>query len=271
LWENPKPSSTRYCRPIQFIYTKETPETTRTEIQKVEQDIENLRTTEIVLDHEKSLTIYYTLIITMIDGKVINVLTDTSSQKCFICQCNPKAMNDVENLCNFHINMENIKYGLSTLHAWIKFLECILHIAYKLSTPTTSRLTQNQKLLVAERKKEIQNRLWNEMGLKVDRVVQGMGTSNTGNDARRFFKDPEMVLGITGVNVNLIKRFSTILTVISSGLDINFERFDNYAKETAKLYVHLYNWYRMPPSVHKVLINGSIVKIRASPNWATIG
>lgn len=99
------------------MYTKETTETTRTEVQKVEQDIENLQTTEIVLDHEKSLTINYTIIMNMIDGKVINVLTDTSSQKCIICQCNPKAMNDLENLCNFDINMENIKYGLSTLHA----------------------------------------------------------------------------------------------------------------------------------------------------------
>jgi hypothetical protein len=95
LWGNPKPSSTRYCRPIKFIYTKETPETTRTEVQKIEQDIENIQTTEIVHDHEKSLIINYTLIITMIDGKVINVLTNTSRQKCFICQCNPKAMNDL--------------------------------------------------------------------------------------------------------------------------------------------------------------------------------
>jgi hypothetical protein len=256
LWENPKPSSTRYCRPIKFLYTKETPETTRTEVQKVEQDIENLQTTEIVFDHEKTLTINYTLIMTIIDEKFINVLTDTSSQKCFICQCNPKAMNDLENLCNFDINIENIKYGLSTLHAWIKFLECILHIAYKLSIPTTNSLTQYQKLLVDERKKKFKI---DEMGLKVDRVVQDMGTSNTGNVARRFFKDPEMVSEITGANVNLIQRFSTILTVISSGLDIYFERFDNYAKETVELYVHLYNWYRMPSSVHKVIIHGSIV------------
>lgn len=99
------------------------------------------------------------------------------------------------------------------------------------------------------------------MELKAVRVVQGMGTSNTGNVARRFFKDSEIVSEITGVNINLIKRFSTILTVISSGHahDINFERFDNYAKEIAQLYVHLYNWYRMPPSVHKVFIHVSIV------------
>jgi hypothetical protein len=110
------------------MYTKETPETTRTELQKFEQDIENLQTTEIVLNHKKSLTINYTLIMTMIDGNLINVLTDISSQKYFICQCNPKAISDLENLWNFDINIENIKYGLSTLHAWIVFLENAFYI-----------------------------------------------------------------------------------------------------------------------------------------------
>lgn len=85
-----------------------------------------------------------------------------------------------------------------------------------------------------------------------------MGTLNTENVARRFFIRPEMVSEIIGVNINSIKRFSTILTVISSGHDINFGRFDKYKKETAELYVHLCNWYRMPPSVHKILIHGSI-------------
>lgn len=45
VWENPKPSSTCYCRPIMFIYTKETPETTTPDVQKIEKDIENLKTT----------------------------------------------------------------------------------------------------------------------------------------------------------------------------------------------------------------------------------
>jgi hypothetical protein len=91
------------------------------------------------------------------------------------------------------------------LHAWIKFLECILHIAYTLkSAPTTKRTTVEQKVLISEKKKEIQSRLWKELGLKVDRVVQGMGTSNTGNVARKFFKNPEKVSKITGVDGRLI-------------------------------------------------------------------
>lgn len=58
--------------------------------------------------------------------------------------------------------------------------------------------------------------------------------------------------------VRLIQRFSIILTVISSGHEINYERFDEYSKETAKLYVKLYNWYHMPPSVHKILTHSSL-------------
>lgn len=160
----------------------------------------------------------------------------------------------------FKINEDNLKYGLSSLHLWIKFLEWILHISYRLnSAETTKRLSEEQKMLVSQRKDVIQKRFWNEMGLKVDKVTQGSGTSNTGNVARRFFNNPEKVVDITGINLELISRISTILSVISSGYEIDTEKFDNYAKMTAQLYVELYDWYRMPPSVHKVLIHGALV------------
>jgi hypothetical protein len=110
-----------------------------------------------------------------------------------------------------------------------------------------------------EKKKMVQTRLWDELGLKVDKVVQGRGTSNTGNVARRFFKNTVKVSEITGVDVTLLNRFSVILTAMSSGAEINHERFDKYAKETAELYVKLYDWYRMPPSIHKILMHGSLV------------
>ncbi|CAI6360524.1 unnamed protein product [Macrosiphum euphorbiae] len=108
-------------------------------------------------------------------------------------------------------NENNFKYGLSTLHAWIKFLERTLQIVYKLeSAPTTKRTTAVQKILISEKKEEIQFRLWEELGLKVDRGVQGMGTSNTGNVARRFFKNPERVSEIPGFDVRLIHTYSII-------------------------------------------------------------
>ncbi|CAI6372175.1 unnamed protein product [Macrosiphum euphorbiae] len=206
------------------------------------------------------LCINYTMLMTMVDGKVINTLTETSSQLCYICKCNPTNMNDLDNIKRFVVNEDNVKYGMSSLHAWIKFLELVLHIAYKLeSAPTTKRTTSEQKKKIEEKKKEIQFRLWNELGIKVDKVVQGRGTSNTGNVARRFFRNTEKVAEITGINLNLLNRFSTILTVISCGSEINYDEFENYAKDTAELYVKHYNWYRMPPSIHKILIHGSLI------------
>lgn len=60
---------------------------------------------------------------------------------------------------------------------------------------------------------------------------------------------------ITDVDVNLLNRFYIILTAMSSGLEINHERFEKYARETAELYAKLYDWYRMLPSIHKILMH----------------
>ncbi|KAL4096813.1 hypothetical protein QTP88_021696 [Uroleucon formosanum] len=120
-------------------------------------------------------------------------------------------------------------------------------------------MSKERKEKVLQQKKNIQQTFWNDMGIKVDKIVQGQGTSNTGNVARRFFKNAEMSSKITGVDINLIKKLGDILIAISSGYEINFESFDQYCQETAKLYIELYNWYRMPPSMHKILLHGSIV------------
>jgi len=44
---------------------------------------------------------------------------------------------------------------------------------------------------------------------------------------------------------------------------VNATAFDNYAKETVKLFASLYAWYYMPASVHKVLIHGSAIVFAA--------
>lgn len=38
---------------------------------------------------------------------------------------------------------------------------------------------------------------------------------------------------------------------------MNSEKYDSYAKDTLKLYLQLHPWYRMPPSIHKILVHGS--------------
>lgn len=103
---------------------------------------------------------------------------------------------------------------------------------------------------------EIQDKFKARISLIVDGVKQGSGSTNDGNTARRFFKDPALSAEITNVDERLIRRFAVILQAIASGAEINIENFTIYTRETAELFVELYGWYNMPASVHKILIHG---------------
>ncbi|KYN19752.1 hypothetical protein ALC57_07905 [Trachymyrmex cornetzi] len=60
----------------------------------------------------------------MIDGKTCNVLTgQKSSNSCNICNANPSKMNDLSFINSLLSNEDNYKFGLSTLHCWIRFME----------------------------------------------------------------------------------------------------------------------------------------------------
>lgn len=85
------------------------------------------------------------------------------------------------------------------------------------------------------------------------------GNTNDGNTSRRFFDNPSLAAEITGINYDLIYRLKVILEVISSGYKTNIEKFENYTTETARLYVDLYPWHPMTPTLHKILVHGAIV------------
>ncbi|KDR19596.1 hypothetical protein L798_06129, partial [Zootermopsis nevadensis] len=170
----------------------------------------------------RELFVNQTFVMTMVDGMVCSSLTEHSSQKCYVCGAVPRDMNNL-NLSTVCPDPSSYRFGLSTLHAYIRFFECFR----------------------------------SQLSLLVDQPRQGgSGTSNDGNTARRFFENPEVSANITGINEDLIRRFSIILCTLSCGCSVNVEAFDKYAMETANLYVNLYPWYYMPASVHKILIHG---------------
>ncbi|XP_078051928.1 uncharacterized protein LOC144478082 isoform X2 [Augochlora pura] len=102
----------------------------------------------------------------MIDGKVFGVMAESSTQTCGICGATPKLMNNLEQIMKRIPNENLYNLGLSTLHAWEKFRS--------------------------------------EMGLLLDIPKPGFGTTNDGNTARRFFKNPRQTLSITGIDEDLI-------------------------------------------------------------------
>lgn len=109
-------------------------------------------------------------------------------------------------MINREIKTENLQFGISVLHGWIRFLECLLHLAYKLPIKKWQARGDNEKKVVAETKKSIQKQFREKMGLIVDVPKAGFGNSNDGNTARRFFSNPELSAEITKIDVELIKK-----------------------------------------------------------------
>ncbi|CAH2016102.1 unnamed protein product [Acanthoscelides obtectus] len=90
LWKNENPSSTLYCRPIKFLFKKENADLVRNTEKEIITKIENLIPIEIKTKEGHSYIIEVDMMLTMLDGSVGNVLSETnSSMKCTICGATP--------------------------------------------------------------------------------------------------------------------------------------------------------------------------------------
>ena len=76
----------RFCRPLELEYMKETKEHVLKEKNEIDLQIEKLSDFKMKLPNDKVLKINYKLYMTLIDGKILNILTNTkSNQACPIC------------------------------------------------------------------------------------------------------------------------------------------------------------------------------------------
>lgn len=74
IWQNPTPSSTRYCRPIRMLFQKESVDLINQESDIIQTEIDQLENSEVVVDNN-FFSIRHDMQQTMIDGKVCNALT----------------------------------------------------------------------------------------------------------------------------------------------------------------------------------------------------
>lgn len=235
----------------------ENTEATVKQVEYIKEQETKLVPFETVIDG-KEISVSYKLALTMIDGKVCNAITETAStQRCYFCQLTSKYFNNIDAILQKEINQDNLQFGLSTLHMWIRLFECCLHLSYKLDTKKWQARSNEDKEKVENRKRIIQNGFRQQLGLIVDQPKAGFGSTNDGNTARRFFENSSISASITGVDEDLIKKFHVILQVISSGHEINLIKFKEYTLVTARTFVELYPWFYMPTSVHKLLLHGT--------------
>lgn len=131
IWKNPRPSP-RFCRPIRIQFLHENAEATINETNYIKEQESKLVSFETIMDG-KEITVSYKLALTMIDGKVCNAITNTTStQRCYLCNVTSKDFNNIDAVLQKEVKEANLQFGLFTLHAWIRFLECCLHLSYKL-------------------------------------------------------------------------------------------------------------------------------------------
>ncbi|OXA42090.1 V(D)J recombination activating protein 1 [Folsomia candida] len=162
-----------------------------------------------------------------------------------------------------------LKFGISPLHAWIRALEFCLHLGYRNCDGLRCWRVEgpNKKSILEARKRDIQQKLIVELGLRVDFPrAGGSGTSNDGNTARRAFSNQETFARILDLEIWLIHDLHVILCAISTELPINPEKFGSYCRQLAQKYVKEHKWYYMPVSIHKLLIHGEqIIKESTLP------
>lgn len=257
IWVNKSPQSVRFCRPIKIEYAKESIAKIQEEKHNLDMQVANLQNFK---SHSANISVNFKTYMTLIDGKVLNVLTNTkSTQCCPICAINPKALMHINDFSSkiFKPKPDSLKYGVSPLHAWIRFMEFVLNISYRIDIKTWHVKGENKNKMIS-RKKEIEQRIWKEMGLHISIPKQnGSGNSNDGNTARRIFANTKLFAEITLFDEVLLNKFHHLLIAISCEFAINTDKFRSFCNDTFLLYMQAYPWYPMSPTVHKIIVHGS--------------
>ena len=185
IWRNPRPSSTFYCRPIRFQYIKESEDV-------VMEEHRFLNEFQAVPTKFEGFTVHHELEQTMVDGKVATIISPVTSAttRCSICGLTCSKLNNlnlVEKVAS-KLPVDMFKHGLSTLHLWIRSMECCLHISYRMDIKKW-QARKEDKEVVKEKQRKVQKELRQALGINVDIPKSGgSGTSNDGNTARTFFK-----------------------------------------------------------------------------------
>lgn len=166
----------------------------------------------------KKIFVEYLGQMTLIDGKVLNIMSGCNScQSCPICGAKPTQLLNIKDINSevFKAKTSALQYGVSPLHAWIRFFEFVLKLSYRVEMKKWHVKDCDKPQLIA-RKQLIQRTLLKEMGLNVDKPIpNGSGNSNDGNTARRAFSDVALLASILNVEEQLLKNFYIILVNIS--------------------------------------------------------
>lgn len=107
-----------------------------------------------------------------------------------------------------------------------------------------------------QRKQLVQSRLKKELNVRVDQVLQGHGTTNTGNLARRCLGEPEKFARCLEIDQDLVSNIALIISLFRSKKILDYDKVEALCRSTYELHYELYPWSQMSPTLHKLLRHG---------------
>ena len=226
-------------------------------------EIENLD--NYIVSENPRISISYTGLETLVDGKVVSNLTNGNTTRCNVCDATRSEM--AKNKGPFNVISDHrLSFGISPLHFGLRAFEALLHIAYKQDVKSFISRKEEDKTKINIRTQLVKDAFLTELGLKVDRPKEGGsgGNTNTGNLVRKAFKNAQTTARICGVSTILVSNLDTIWRTLTSGKSINPIQFEKFCQETLQQYMVDAAWYSLPPTLHRVLVHGKDI-IKATP------
>lgn len=133
------------------------------------------------------------------------------------------------------------------------FLTIIKNVLNKLNTLNAFSEKVN------EHTEKIRKQVNQAFKIRVDQVMQGHGTTNTGNLARLCFSEPSKFAKALEIDEVLVGNISLILSLLRCKQELDIAKFETLCEDTYQLNYVRYPWSRMCPTLHKLLKHGSAI------------
>jgi hypothetical protein len=262
LWKSHCPNSAHACRPIRLSFEKENDENVKNEYQRLQVEILNLN--ELIVCQIPLVTISFLGLFTLVDGKIVSILTNGNTSPCSVCDASGAEMG--RNIGPFNpISPERLQFGISPLHFMLRSFELLLYIAYKHDLREFRPSAPEKKKIKDLRELKVNKAFMTELGLAVDQPRPGgIGNTNTGNVACKALENAVLTLQICGVSPMLVSNLDTLHRTLSSSFEIDCQAFESFCQDTLEIYIVDEGWYQITPTLHWVLVHGSAI-IEATP------
>ena len=208
---------------------------------------------EILISENPRITLSFSGLFTLIDGKVLCAVTGAKTMQCPLCHKNGPEL--AKNEDPFEVTSDQfLTYGASILHFGLRAFSTLLQIGYKQDFKS-HRVTKEHSAKYEARKVKVKEDFKRDLQLIVD-SSSGPGNTLSGNVARKAFENPVIFGRIIGVSPMLISNIFVIWRTLASHSKINTEKFGNFCKETLEIYISEVGWFNISPTIHKILVHG---------------